>query len=191
MAEISTEAAKTEKKAIGWGIALSVLMILAGLLAMIVPSAAGIAVTIFVGWLLIFSGAAHLVYAWHLRKASKIAWEVLIGILYIAVGIYLLVRPVMGLESLTLALGIYLILEAVLEFVLAFQLRPLRGWGWILADGIITLILAIMIWATWPVSSLWAIGLLVGISILFSGMARLMICIAVRRLAGTTLPPPL
>ena len=172
----------TRKKAIGWAIALSVLMIVAGLLAMIVPPAAGITVTLFVGWLLMFSGVAHFVYAFHRRRVGKIVWEVLIGILYTLAGIYLVLNPVMGLTSLTLALSIYLIMEAVLEFVLSFQLRPLPGWGWILMDGIVTLVLAIMIWSSWPASSLWAIGLLVGISMMFSGIARLMNCMATRSL---------
>jgi len=184
MSDTATSVLATEKKAITWGIVLSVLMIVAGILAMTVPPAAGVTVTLVVGWLLVFSGAAHFGYAFHRRKAGKIVWEGLLGILYALAGVYLLLNPVMGLESLTLALAIYLIMEAVLEFVLSFQLRPLPGWGWILTDGIITLLLAIMIWTTWPVSSLWAIGILVGISIMFSGIARLMICVAARRLVS-------
>jgi uncharacterized membrane protein HdeD (DUF308 family) len=180
----------TRKKAIGWAIALSVLMIVAGVLAMVVPPAAGITVTLFVGWLLVFSGITHFVYAFHRRRVGKIVWEVLIGILYTLAGIYLVLNPVMGLTSLTLALSIYLIMEAVLEFGLSFQLRPLPGWGWILMDGIVTLVLAIMIWSSWPASSLWAIGLLVGISMMFSGIARLMNCMATRSLdeAASSLP---
>lgn len=172
----------TEKKAIGWAIILSVLMIIAGVLAMIVPPAAGIAVTLVVGWLLMISGAAHFVYAFYRHKGGKTVWEVLIGVLYILAGIFLVLNPVMGLTTLTLALAIYLILDAVLEFVLSFQLRPLPGWGWVLTDGIIALLLAIMIWATWPVSSSWVIGTLVGISILLSGVARLMLSLAARRI---------
>jgi uncharacterized membrane protein HdeD (DUF308 family) len=89
-------------------------------------------------------------------------------------------HPVAGLVSLTIALAIYLFLEAILEFVLGFTLRPLPGTGWLIFDGVVTLILAIMIWRTWPTSAPWIIGTLVGISMLFSGISRLMLSLAAR-----------
>jgi len=85
---------------------VSVLMIIAGILAIVVPPAAGIAVAILVGWLLVFSGGAHLAFASRTRGTCGFLWEVLLGILYIAVGAYLLLHPVAGLASLTLALAI-------------------------------------------------------------------------------------
>ena len=170
------------KKSVGWSIWLSVLMILAGFLAIAVPQAAGIAVNLLVAWLLVFSGGAHLAFAWHTRTAGGILWELLVGILYVFVGCYLLFRPVAGLASLTLALAIYLFAEGVLELILSFRLRPMPGSGWLLFDGIITLILAVMIWRTWPSSTEWVIGTLVGISMLFSGISRLMLSLAARRL---------
>jgi len=172
------------KKSVGWSIGLSILMILAGLLAIAVPQAAGIAVNLLVGWLLVFSGAAHLVFAWHTRTAGGILWELLLGILYIFVGAYLLVHPVAGLASLTLAIAIYLFAEGVLELILSFRLRPMPGSSWLLFDGIITLILGVMIWRTWPSSTEWVVGTLVGISMLFSGISRLMISLAARRLVA-------
>jgi uncharacterized membrane protein HdeD (DUF308 family) len=137
-------------------------------------------VTVFVGWLLVFSGAAYLVFAWHTGSSGGLLWEVLLGIVYILVGSYLLVNPIGGLASLTLALAIYLLAKGVLEFILSFQLRPMRGSSWLLFDGIITLILAVMIWKAWPSSAEWAIGILLGISMLFSGIARLMLSLAAR-----------
>ena len=108
----------------------------------------------------------------------------LVGVLYMSTGLYLLTHPVAGLESLTIALAIYLFAEAILEFVLGFTLRPLPGSSWLIVDGIITLILAIMIWRTWPSSTGWVIGTLVGISMLFSGISRLGISLAARRLTS-------
>jgi uncharacterized membrane protein HdeD (DUF308 family) len=172
------------KKSVGWSIGLSILMILAGCLAIAVPQAAGIAVNLLVAWLLVFSGAAHLVFAWHTRTAGGVVWELLLGILYIFVGTYLLFRPVAGLASLTLALAIYLFAKGVLELILSFRLRPMPGSGWLLFDGIVTLILGVMIWRTWPSSTEWVIGTLVGISMLFSGISRLMISLAARRLVA-------
>src|SRR5260370_23545760 len=168
------------KKSVGWSIGLSLVMILAGFLAIAVPQAAGIAVNLLVAWLLVFSGVAHLVFAWHTRTSGGVVWELLMGILYICVGAYLLLRPVAGLASLTLALAIYLFAEGVLEIILSFQLRPMPGSRWLLLDGIITLILAVMIWRTWPSSTEWVIGTLVGISMLFSGISRLMLSLVAR-----------
>jgi len=171
------------KREMGWSIALSVLMIVAGVLAIIVPQVSGIVLTMLVGWLLVFCGVAHMVYAWHMRRGGVILWEILLGILYIVAGGYLLLHPMAGLASLTAVLAVYLLLASVLEFILSFQLRPLPGSGWLFVDGIITLILAIIIWRTWPASTTWVIGTLVGVSMLFSGVARLMISLAARRVA--------
>jgi len=172
------------KESVGWSIGLSVLMVVAGILAIASPLGAGIAINVLVAWLLVFSGCVHLVFAWYTRTAGGLAWELLVGILYILIGGYLLMHPVLGLEALTIALAIYLFLEAVLEFVLGFALRPLPGSNWLLIDGIITLILAVMIWRTWPSSSGWVIGTLVGISMLFSGTSRLAISLAARKLTS-------
>ena len=92
--------------------------------------------------------------------------------------------PGAGLASLTLALAFYLVFEGVLEFVLSFQLRPLPGSGWLLFDGIVTLLLAAMIGSAWPISSVWAIGTLVGVSMFFSGITRLMLSVAARRIVA-------
>jgi len=175
-----TSATAFVSKSIGWSIALSVLMILAGIVAIVSPLAAGLAVNIIVAWLLIFSGCVHLVFAWFRPSAGGFLWELLLGILYGFIGIYLVMHPVAGLESLTLALAIYLFIESILEFALGFSLRPLRGSGWLLVDAVITLILAGMIWRTWPSGAGWVLGTLVGVSMLFSGTSRLMLSLTAR-----------
>jgi uncharacterized membrane protein HdeD (DUF308 family) len=172
------------RKSIGWSIGLSILMIVAGLLAIAVPMAAGIAIDVLIAWLLVFSGAFHLVFSWHARTAGVLLWELLVGLVYVFVGIYLLMHPAAGLASLTIALAIYLFAEAFLEFALGVALRPVAGSGWLFFDGLITLILAVMIWRTWPSSTGWVIGTLVGISMLFSGASRLAISLAARRLTN-------
>jgi uncharacterized membrane protein HdeD (DUF308 family) len=171
-------------KATMWSIALSVLMIAAGVLAVLSPAIAGAAVTVMFGWLLIFSGILHLAFAWQAGRPGAVVWEVLLGVLYGGIGWYLLARPDVGLVTLTLALAFYLVLEGVLEMVLSFQLRPLPGSGWLLFDGIVTLALAAMIASAWPISSVWAIGTLVGVSMFFSGVTRLMLSIAARRIVA-------
>jgi uncharacterized membrane protein HdeD (DUF308 family) len=167
---------------LNWSIGFSVLMIVAGILAIAMPPAAGLAVNIVVAWLLLFSGAMHLVFAWHTRTAGAAVWEVLLGLVYGLIGVYLLAQPVAGLATLTLALAFYLFLEAVLEFTVWSYLRRLPGAGWLLFDGVVTLILAVLIWRSWPSNTEWVIGTLVGISMLFSGATRLMLSLAARQL---------
>ena len=166
----------------GWSVVVSLLIIFAGILAIGLPLAAGIAVNIVVAWLLVLCGAAHLVFGWHIRGIGGMIWQMLLGALYIGIGAYLLTHPVAGLVTLTLALAIYLFAEGVLELVLSFRVRPRRGWGWLLLDAIVTLVLAIMIWRTWPASTEWVLGTLVGISMIFSGATRLMLSFAARNL---------
>lgn len=180
MSANATSATTFVKKSMGWSIGLSVLMIVAGILAIASPLAAGIAVNLLVGWLLIFSGCAHLAFAWYAHTGGGVVWELLVGILYIFIGVYLLMHPLAGLMSLTIALAIYLFLETILEFVMGFTLRPLPGSGWLVFDGVVTLVLAVMIWKTWPINTPWIIGTLVGISMLFSGTTRLMLSLAAR-----------
>lgn len=172
------------KKALGWSIAVSVIMILAGLLAIAMPLEAGLAVNIFVGWMLIFAAVAHFVFAWFTRRTGSVLLKALLGLLYLCVAVYLLSHPARGLATLTLALAFYLLIEGVTEIMLFFQHRPARGSGWFLFDGIITLILGAMIWTTWPSSTEWVLGTIVGISIFFSGVTRLMISLAARRVVA-------
>ena len=170
-----------ERHSIAWSKALSVLIILAGILAIAVPPAGGIAATILIGWLLVFAGAAHFAFGWHTRKMGGLVWGILLGLAYLFAGIYMLLQPVAGLAVLTLALGAYLFAEAILEFALAWKLRPLGGSGWLFFDGVVTLIFSILIWTTWPSSSEWVIGTVVGISMIFSGVSRLGVLAAARR----------
>lgn len=162
-------------------IILSVLMIAAGILAIVIPGAAGIAVNVMVGWLVLFAGGLHFVFAWTSRRAGGLILGIILGLLYGFVGMYLLLNPITGLISLTLALAVYLLADGILEFFLAFQLRGTGRSGWLVADGILTTILALMIFMTWPANTEWVIGTLVGISILFTGLTRLAMTLAVRR----------
>ena len=164
----------------GWSIVVGVLLLLGGLLAIIVPFIAGVAASIFFGWLILLAGGAHLVYAWWERGAAAILWQVLIGIAYAVAGLYMLLMPVAGVTALTLVLVFYLALEGIFEIATFSVIRRLRGAAWFLVDGIVSLVLAALILFRWPSSSFWAVGVLVGISLLFSGLARLMTPIGLR-----------
>ncbi|HTP68785.1 MAG TPA: DUF308 domain-containing protein [Dongiaceae bacterium] len=172
------------KEEVRWSMVASILMILAGMLAIFVPPAAGLAATIIVGVLLVFSGIAHVVFGWETRGAGAMVWQMLLGVLYVLVGGYLLFHLGTGLSALTLALAMYLLLGAILEFALAVKLRPLPGSGWLFVDGIISLIMAVLIWRTWPSNTPWVIGMLVGIAMLFSGSARLALSMRARTIVA-------
>jgi uncharacterized membrane protein HdeD (DUF308 family) len=162
--------------------ALTMLMMAVGVIAIWIPVIAGITVTAIVAWLLVFSGVLHIAFAWRADRRAAVLWEILLGIVYGSIGLYLLARPVTGLASLTLAIAFYLLIKGVLEFALALQLRAERGGGWLLADRLITLVLATMIWSTSPSSAEWVVGTVVGISMFFSGITRLMLSMTERRI---------
>ncbi len=170
----------TYTRSAGWSIFLGILLLLAGILAILVPFFAGIAASVFFGWLVLFAGVAHLIYAWSERGAGAILWQVLIGIVYIIAALYMLVLPVAGVVALTLVLAFYIAVEGVFELAVFTRLRHLRGAVWFLIDGLVSLLLAGLIFFHWPSSSLWAVGTLVGVSLLFSGIARLTLPITLR-----------
>jgi uncharacterized membrane protein HdeD (DUF308 family) len=176
-------AEKFVKKASGLYIAMAVAFIILGIMAIVEPGVAGLAVTVLVGWLLLFGGGAHLVAAFSGGGAGRVLWHVLVGLLYFVGGIYFLMHPLLGLGSLTLLLGVIILMAAVFELVAYFRARSEAGSGWLLMNGLITLLLGGLIYFHWPSSSVWAIGTLVGVNLLMTGISRLMLGLAARKLA--------
>ena len=181
LTDMVSEVTGNVKSASTWSIVLSVLMIAAGALAIGAPGVAGVAVTVVVGWLLIASAVLHLALAFSGDQSRAVVGEILLAVLYGFVGYYVLSQPGVGFAALTVGITVYLFLEGILEFVLSYMLRPLPGAGWLLFDGIVTLVLAIYVVSTWSSSQSWLLGTLVGVSMLFSGVTRLMLSVAVRR----------
>lgn len=168
-------------KTSGWGIAIAVLMIVLGILAIAWPFMAAIAVTRLVGWLLIFGGITHIVAAFQTRGAGAVLWEILVGLVYLVGGGYILFHPLLGVATLTLFLAAVFLAEGVFDIISFFSIRGQKGAGWMLFDGLVTILLAGLIWVHWPSSSVWAIGTIVGISLLISGIKWLMISMATRK----------
>ncbi len=131
-----------------WSIVLSVLMMVSGMLAILIPPIAGLTVTLVLGWLLVVTGVLHLGFAWRGDRAATVIGEILLAVLYGAIGFYMLARPVAGLASLTVVIAVYLVAKGMLEGVIAFKLRPLPGSGWLLFDGILTVVIAVMVAAS-------------------------------------------
>jgi uncharacterized membrane protein HdeD (DUF308 family) len=160
----------------GWAIAAGVLMIIGGILALGAPFIAALVAALWVAWGLVFGGVAELVSAF--SSGENRLWKVLLGLLYLAVGVYMLVRPGEGLVALALTLAWLFLIQGVISIFGALQLRPLAGWGWWLFDGIITLILAFLIFSGWPGDSVQILAILVGVSLIVSGANRLALAAA-------------
>jgi len=145
-----------------------------------VPSVSTIVAETWIAVILISAGIAKLVYAFQTRNDAGFVWKLLLSVLYIATGVMLFVYPLTGVLTLTLLLASFLLTEGVFELILAFQLRPRQNWTWALGNGIITLLLGGMIWFQWPFDAPWLIGTLVGTSVLFTGISRVMLSLNAR-----------
>lgn len=156
-------------------------MLVCGLLAISLSLASSLGIAIIIGWAVLISAVWHLIFAFRTHSVGGFLWQLLLAVAYGAAGLVILLYPLAGLASLTLMLATFLFLEACLETALFFSIRRsgTRA-GWILFDAIITLVLAVLIWAQWPSSSAWALGTLVGVSMIFSGVSRLMLTSATR-----------
>jgi uncharacterized membrane protein HdeD (DUF308 family) len=159
-----------------------IILVILGLIAIVVPPLATIAATIFIGWLFLISGVAGLITTFGARQAPGFWWSLLSAVLGIAAGVVLLGWPISGAISLTLLLIAFFIIEGVLSIMYAFEhKRELTGqWVWMLVSGIIDLVLAAMIWAGLPSTAVWALGLLVGINMLFGGSAMIAMALHAR-----------
>jgi uncharacterized membrane protein HdeD (DUF308 family) len=166
---------------------VAVLFILLGMFAIAEPWIAGLGVTLLVGWLLVFGAVAHFVSAFKGGGAKHVIMQVLVGLIYLIGGGYFLTHTIMGISTLTLLLAIVILVEGLLEFVAYFRLRGTGGSAWLLVNAVVTIILGGLIWFHWPSSSIWAIGLLVGVNLLMTGISRLMLGLAARRLASSLL----
>ncbi|HKW31905.1 MAG TPA: DUF308 domain-containing protein [Candidatus Acidoferrum sp.] len=173
---------RAAKKLAGWYILIAVLFIVLGVFSIVEPAAAALGVTVLVGWLLIFGGLAYLIGACAGREAKQVIFQIAIGITYLIGGRYSLMHPHLAIGTLTLLLGAVILTGGVVEIISYFRLKREDASGWLLLNGIINLLLAGMILFHWPSSSIWAIGILVGLTLLMTGMARLMFALAVRKL---------
>ena len=161
------------------GIALVVL----GVIAILIPPIATLAVTIVLGWLFLVSGVIGLFTTFWMRQAPGFWWSLISAVLAVVVGGLLLTRPVSGALSLTIVVVVFFVIEGVASIMFALDhRRELSGrWGWMLMSGIIDLALATLVFTGLPSTAAWAIGLLVGINLLFSGWSYVFLALAGRR----------
>jgi uncharacterized membrane protein HdeD (DUF308 family) len=152
---------------------LGVLLIVLGVLALVTPLAAGLSVAMAIGALLVVSGFAQVFLAFRGGSLGAAIGIALLGVLAILSGGYMLMQPGAALGALTLLLAGLFFLQGLIEVVNGFGARPERGWGWLLASGVVSVLLALMIWRQFPISGVWAVGTLVGVRMLMSGAVLL------------------
>lgn len=170
------------KRFTGWYIVAAIAFIVLGVFAIIEPAVAGLGVAILVGWLLIFGGIFHFITAFQGGGARRVLWQILAGIVFVVGGFYIRSQPLLALGTLTLLLGAVIFAEGVFEIISYFRRTREDASGWMLFNGIVALLLGALIWFHWPSSSVWAIGTLVGVNLLLTGITRLMFGLAGRRL---------
>jgi uncharacterized membrane protein HdeD (DUF308 family) len=164
-----------------WFLILGVLMILGGMAAVAHTVIAGVVVTVFIGVLMIVAGAAQIVGSFWAGKWTGFLITMLAGIVYLVVGGMLLKEPVAGVASLTLVVGAFFLASGIFRSVAAMTLK-MHHWGWILLNGVVTALLGLLVLAEWPADSLFAIGLFVGIDMIFNGWTYVMLAFGLRSL---------
>jgi len=177
--QIQTQFQESIQNSSGLIIATGILMLLLGVFAMGSPLVAGLSLALMVGIMLIIGGVGQMVFAF---KTGKGAFAFVLGLLTLVIGGYMVSRPGAALASLTLFLAMYLIISGAFEVMMSFQFRPVKGWWWATFSGIVSMMLGFMIWNQFPLSGAWAIGILIGIRLFFSGLTFLMLGLASRQL---------
>ena len=169
------------RKARRWLMVSAILALIGGAAAIVVPAVATLTMTIFIGWILVYSGVVMAIHSWTQRAAGR-TWErALQALLALAIGIYMVLFPGAGALSLTLLLVIWFVLSGGLQLAAARQLRGLPGAGWMLFGGVLAILLAALIAVDLPSSAAWAIGLLVGINLIFWGTRTLVAASLLKR----------
>ena len=165
----------------GWYLALGIALIVLGTIALGSALVMTVASVFFFGWLLIIGGIMEAVHAFWRKRWAGFFLDLLTGILYVIAGWMMVSNPAESALLLTLIIAMFLVFEGVFRIVAALIARY-PHWGWVLLNGVISLVLGILIWRQWPYSGLWVIGLFVGIEMLFNGWSLVMLSLTARNL---------
>lgn len=164
----------------GWFVALGVVLLILGILALAHLFIATLASVVFIGTLMAVAGAGQLVHAWRVRQAQGFVLWSLSGLCYLAAGLFAVFFPVRGASLLTLLLGALLIAVGVLRSGLWFGHRGQAGWGWLGVSGGLTLLVGLLLAFDWPGNSLWVLGVLLAVDLLFQGWSALLLGLVLR-----------
>ena len=162
---------ETVKRHSAWHLVQSALMILAGVLALIFPAISSVALVFYLGWLLIISGVLQGISLIDAHNVPHFWIQLLSVVLFVVVGMLLLRNPEAGLLSLTLLLIVFFMVEGFSKVIFSLTIRPFPNWGWILASGIVGILLSFFLLARTPVTAPWLLGVLLGIQLISEGAA--------------------
>lgn len=165
----------------GWFAALGVLMILAGIVALLSVFMATVASVIWVGAMMVVSGLVEIVHGLQMKSWGRFFLWIIIGLLYVAAGVIAFVNPILASTVLTLMIGVGLIVAGVVRVVLSMQMRTGSAWAWVAFSGVVTLLLGAIIVLHWPVSSLYTLGIFLGVDLIIAGASWLGIGLGFRR----------
>jgi uncharacterized membrane protein HdeD (DUF308 family) len=165
----------------GWFVALGVIMLVLGTLAMAHVFIATLASVVFIGTLMVLAGLGQLAHAWRIKRMQGFLFWSISGLFYLAAGLFAVFQPVQGATLLTLLFGALLIAVGALRTWLWFNNRGQRGWGWLGVSGVLTLLVGILIAANWPGNSVWILGLMLAIDLLFQGWSSLLLGLVLRQ----------
>ena len=157
----------------GYSVGLAILMIVLGCVAMVMPMITGIAVSVMFGWIVLIGGFVYVGYAFTATGVGAFLWRMLISLVYVVGGSYLILNTGLTLGVLTFVLACIFVVEGLFQIFAFFALRAMPGAGWILLDGVVSIMLGALVAYNWPGSSTWAIGTIVGVNLLTSGFTRL------------------
>ncbi|MEI7871822.1 MAG: HdeD family acid-resistance protein [Alphaproteobacteria bacterium] len=169
----------------GWIVALGVVFLIAGVIALGSVVAATETAVLVVGIMMLMGGVAEIIAAFGVKSWGKFLFWLLLGVLYVAAGIIAIMNPLLAATYLTLMLGFALVFGGVLRIFLAFQIKSAGGgqWGWVVLSGLVTLLLGAMIIAQWPASSLFVLGIFLGIDLIFIGAGWITMGLALKKRA--------
>ena len=159
----------------GWSIVWGVLLIVTGVLALLMPEIAALATALTLAWLLVLAGVIEIIHAVQTRHRRGFGWKLASGIVTLLLGVGILVFPFAGIATLALWIGAFVFAGGIVRLILAFRLRPAKGWGWVLVDALLSILVGGLIAWGWPASSIPFIGLLAGFWLLFAGLWRIML----------------
>src|SRR5512147_3324277 len=154
-----------------WYLIQSALMILAGILALVYPVVSSVGVVFLLGWLLIISGVVQGISLVEVRNVPHFWLQLVSVVLSVIVGVLLLRHPGEGLLTVTLLLIVFFMVEGISKVIFSLTIRPFPNWGWVLASGVISILLAFYLWANTPVTAIWLLGVLLGIELICEGAA--------------------
>jgi uncharacterized membrane protein HdeD (DUF308 family) len=159
-----------------------ILLVVFGFAAILLPLLASLAITILLGWMFLFSGAAGLAFSFWARKGPGFWWSLASAVLALVAGVVLIARPLEATLTLTFVVGVYFLAEGVATIMYSLQHRGRLSerWGWMLASGVIDILVAFIIISGWPGTAAWAVGLLVGINLVFGGSSLIAMALAAR-----------